>query len=289
MSIRILICGENSYIGTSFVNWLNTYEDRYVLDTVSTRNNVWNNINFNQYDIVLHVAGIAHVNAKKDMKDLYYKVNRDLAVEVAKKAKREGVKQFIFMSSIIVYGKESFKDKNYFIRKDTVPCPSNFYGDSKLQAELAILPMQSNDFNVVILRPPMIYGKNSKGNYPKLSILAKVWNIYPDIENCRSILYVNNLCEFIRLLIDDNAKGIFYPQNNEYVKTLDIIQEIATINKKKVYTTKIFNPIIFLLMKKFAILDKIYGNLAYDKEMSVYNRSYCITDFKQSITETEMR
>jgi nucleoside-diphosphate-sugar epimerase len=175
---RVLITGKNSYIGTSVENWLLKTPDQYHVDTLDVKDPSWKDFDFSSYDVVFHVAGIAHVSRKKSMKDLYYKVNRDLAIEVAKHSKVSGVKQFIFMSSIIVYGDS--KASKRVITKETIPTPTNFYGDSKLQAENGIRPLESDSFKVVILRPPMIYGPGSKGNYSKLSKLAKITPIFPD-------------------------------------------------------------------------------------------------------------
>ena len=168
------------------------------------------------------------------MKELYYKVNRDLAIEIAKKAKREGVKQFIFMSSIIVYGSSGRIGERKIIDKDTKPSPVDFYGDSKLQAEKGLRALESDIFKVVILRPPMIYGKGSKGNYPKLSKAARVLPIFPDIDNERSMLHIDNLCEFIKLMIDNEESGVFFPQNKEYVKTSEMVKLIADVQGRKV-------------------------------------------------------
>ncbi|NLK95370.1 MAG: NAD-dependent epimerase/dehydratase family protein, partial [Clostridiales bacterium] len=129
---NILITGANSYIGTSFENWLKKWPEEYAIDTVDTKNDIWRSKDFSSYDVVFHVAGIAHVSTDPKMEDLYYKINRDLTIEIAKKAKSEGVKQFIFMSSIIVYGDSSHINKKRVIDKNTIPVPSNFYGKSKL-------------------------------------------------------------------------------------------------------------------------------------------------------------
>ncbi len=204
---RVLITGANSYIGTNVERWLLREPDKYHVDTLDLKDPSWKNYDFSPYDVVFHVAGIAHVSRNPKLKDLYYSVNRDLAIETAKKAKDDGVKQFIFMSSIIVYGDSSSSKR--VITKDTVPTPSNFYGDSKLQAEQGIRALESESFKVVILRPPMIYGKGCKGNYPKLAKLALKLPFFPDIYNERSMLYIDNLCEFIRLMIYNEESGIF--------------------------------------------------------------------------------
>lgn len=280
---RILITGANSYIGTSFENWLKRY-DGYKVDTVDTMDNKWKNADFSVYDVIFHVAGIAHADPKPEMRDLYYRVNTDLAVEVAHRAKKSGAKQFIFMSSIIVYGAN-----NTHINKDTTPTPKNFYGDSKLQADLRLHELQGESFNVVSVRPPMIYGKGSKGNYPRLSGLAKKCPIFPSVKNERSILHVENLCEFIRLVIDNEEHGIFYPQNKEYVSTTELVKTIAKISGKKVVTVSVFDPVLRALANKVTTFNKLFGDLVYDREMSNYRDfAYCVNDFEESIRKTEL-
>lgn len=284
---RILITGKDSYIGTSFEKWVSRWPEEYHVDTLDTKGD-WQSYDFSPYDVVFHVAGIAHVDAKADMEDLYYQVNRDLTIEAAKKAKAEGVKQFIFMSSIIVYGDSSKLGGKRVITKDTIPTPTNFYGNSKLQAEQGILPLQDEHFNVVILRPPMIYGKGSKGNYPKLARLAQKIPIFPNIENERSMLYIENLCEFIRLMIDNEEKGIFFPQNEEYIKTTELVKTIAEVYGKKMRLTKVLNGLIRWGSKKVPAINKVFGSLVYEKEMSVYQDfEYCRSNFKQTIKKTE--
>ena len=286
---RILITGKDSYIGTSFQKWVRQWPNDYQIDTLDTKGD-WQSYDFSPYDVVFHVAGIAHVDAKAGMEDLYYQVNRDLTIEAAQKAKAEGVKQFIFMSSIIVYGDSSKLGEKRVITKDTIPIPTNFYGNSKLQAEQGIQSLQDEHFKVVILRPPMIYGKGSKGNYPKLARLARKTPVFPDIENERSMLYIENLCEFIRLMIDNEEKGIFFPENKEYVKTRDIVLEIAETYEKKIVLIKVFNPLIRFLSNKFFKINKLFGSLTYDKEISDISKEiYNVIDFKTSIKLTEMR
>ena len=284
---RILITGKDSYIGTSFEKWVRRWPEEYQADTLDTKG-YWQSYDFSPYDVVFHVAGIAHVDAKDDMEDIYFKVNRDLTIEAAQKCKAELVEQFIFMSSIIVYGDSSKLGEKRVITKDTIPTPTNFYGNSKLQAEQGILPLQDEHFKVVILRPPMIYGKGSKGNYPKLARLAQKTPIFPDIENERSMLYIENLCEFIRLMIDNEEKGIFFPQNEEYVKTTELVKTLAEVYGKKMRLTKVFNGLIRCCSKKVSAVNKVFGSLVYEKEMSVYQDfEYCRSNFKQTIEKTE--
>ena len=284
MMKRILITGKNSYIGTSFEKWLAKYPDEYTIDSISLRDGSWKDNDFSKYDVIFHVAGIAHVSTDPKMEELYYKVNRDLTIEIAKKAKTDGVKQFIFMSSIIVYGDSSSSKR--VIDIDTVPTPSNFYGDSKLQAEEGIKHLETDSFKIVILRPPMIYGKGSKGNYPRLANLAKKTPIFPDIDNERSMLHIDNLCEFLKAMIDHEESGIFFPQNKDYVKTSEMVRLISEVHGKKIWMTKLFNPIL-KLMFGIGIVKKVFGNLVYEKSMSNYKENYRIRDFRESIIATE--
>lgn len=284
---RILITGANSYIGTSFEKWVAQWPEEYHVDTVGTRNGEWKELDFSPYDVVFHVAGIAHQDAKADQEELYYKVNRDLTIEVAQKVKADGVKQFIFMSSMIVYGASSKIGETKIITRDTVPEPINFYGNSKLQAEQGILPLQSEGFNVVVIRPPMIYGKDSKGNYPLLAKFAKITPVFPNIENKRSMLHIDNLTEFIRLMIEHSENGMFFPQNRDYIKTAEMVKIIADVKGKKLRLTKIFNPVLVGLGGKVNIINKVFGSLLYSQDISSYKHDYQLNDLRASIINTE--
>lgn len=291
---RVLITGAGSYIGTSVEQWLNQWPNAYQVDTIDMIDGSWRKKSFSDYDAVFHVAGIAHADVGKvseTKKAFYYKVNTELAVETAKKAKVDGIQQFIFMSSAIVYGESAPIGKKKVITRDTIPSPANFYGDSKLQAENRILPLANEKFRVVILRPPMIYGKGSKGNYPLLSKLAKKLPVFPDIKNERSMLYVDNLCEFIRLMIENEESGVFFPQNEEYVQTSQMVKLIASISGKKIRIWRIMNPLIILLGKfpgkMGGMVNKAFGNMVYDNQLSVYRQRYQVCDLQDSIWRTE--
>lgn len=278
---RILITGKNSYVGTKFMEWVSQWSDEYQVDAISVRGEEWKQHDFSGYDSVLHVAGIAHVSTDPKMEDLYYKVNRDLTVEIAKHAKSNGVKHFVFMSSIIVYG-DGNKDLKV-ITSETVPNPSNFYGDSKLQAEKLLQEIEDDTFKVAIVRPPMIYGPNSKGNFPKLLKLAKITPVFPKYDNQRSMLFIDNLSEFLRLLVTDQADGLYLPQNREYVNTSELVRLAAEQQGKKILFTRLFNPLIYLLVSRVNVVNKMFGNLVYDVSDSSYHREYIVQEFKDTI------
>ncbi len=272
---RILITGANSYIGTSVEKWLNRpeFSGMYQVDTVDMRGDGWKKKDFSGYDTVFHVAGIAHADIGKvteEQNRLYYAVNCDLAAETAQKAKQEGVKQFIYMSSIIVYGEGTSIRKKRVITRNTKPSPSNFYGDSKWKAEQKLAPLSDANFHVAVLRPPMIYGEGCKGNYQTLRKIAARVFVFPDFPNERSMLYIENLCEFVRLLLDSGEAGLFFPQNSEYSKTAEVIQQIRKTRGKRIRMIKLFNPCVILGSmvpgKIGGMVNKAFGSLVYQQQ-----------------------
>ena len=289
---KVLITGSNSYIGTSFENYLNKWSNIYQVDVVSTINDEWKTLDFSKYDCIYHVAGLAHSdtgNVSLEMKTLYYRINTDLAVDVALKARKEGTKQFIFMSSSIVYGDSAPIGKKKTITKDT-PCnPKNFYGDSKVKAENALLLLNSDDFKVVILRCPMIYGKNSKGNYQSLRKIAVKLPFFIRVSNSRTMLYIGNLVEFVRLMIDNEESGIFWPCNREMSITSELVKMIASANGKKIILVPGFQWILRLLSHFFGIINKAFGNLEYENKIGDYKQEYRLYSLQESIKETEIQ
>ena len=265
---KILITGANSYIGSSFENYLNkNYNSCYQIDTLDMINESWKNFDFSSYDVIYHVAGIAHIKETKDNKDLYYKVNKDLAIEVAKKAKQENVKQFIFLSSMSVYGIEKG-----FITKDTTLNPKSNYAKSKLQAEEVLKSLQTKDFKICIIRPPMVYGKDCKGNFQSLIKFAKKLPIFPKVKNNRSMIYIDNLSEFVKLLIDNSEEGLFFPQNNEYSNTSYLVKLIGQSMNKKV---RLFIGLGWLIKLSGLVIKKLtkaFGSLCYDMKLSEYKQ-----------------
>lgn len=279
---KILITGKNSYIGRSLENWLRREPDQYKVDTVDMKDESWKETDFSLYDVVFHVAGIAHIKETSDNQDLYYKVNRDLAYETAQKAKQDGVEQFIFLSSMSVYGIESG-----VIDKNTPLKPSSAYGKSKIEAEELINELQDDSFTVATLRPPMVYGKGCRGNYPRLAGLALKTPIFPKVDNKRSMIYIDNLSEFVKQLIDNRSGGLFFPQNAEYVNTSEMVRLIAGVHGKKIMMTKLFNPLLRLLNVSTA--NKVFGDLVYELSMSDYESDYRVCGFGDSIKKTEQR
>lgn len=287
---NILITGAGSFVGTTVQRHLETFPDKYSVSAVGTKNGEWKELDFSQFDVVYHVAGLAHSDVGKvteEIRKKYYAVNTDLAVDVAKKAKAEGVKQFIFMSSAIVYGDSAPIGKEKMISSSTPYMPANFYGDSKVQAEKGLLPLSEESFKVVILRCPMIYGKEGKGNFPVLEKMAQKMPLFPKIENKRSMLYVGNLAEFVRLIVDHEESGIFWPCNREWSNTSELVKMIAECHGKRVRLVPGFGWALKLLSHVTGYVNKALGNLAYEEHLGDYKEEYRLYSLAQSIKETE--
>lgn len=265
MGKKILITGSNSYIGKSVEHWLSQWPDEYGVETIDMIDGTWKEKEFSGYDAVLHVAGIVHKKERTEMLGLYQSVNKVLPAKVAEKAKSSGVKQFIFMSSMSVYGVISGT-----ITKDTKPDPKTFYGKSKWEAEQILCKMQTENFGIVILRPPMIYGDGCRGNYQTLIKIAKKSPIFPAVKNQRSMCHIDVLCKEIKRLIDQEERGLFFPQDEKYTCTFEMVKKIAEKERHGIWITPLLNPFVWVGCKIPGVigktLNKAFGNLVYVQE-----------------------
>lgn len=279
---KVLIIGENSYIGNSFKKYVekkslteNCHENpteasdgtlaicQLQVDTIGARNNQWCTAELSQYDAILHVAAIVHQKETKDKKQLYIDVNEKLPVQIAKKAKQAGVKQFVFLSTMAVYGEVEGAIT------ETIPLkPVTMYGKTKLAAEKQLQRLASDRFKVAILRPPMVYGENCPGNYTRLKKLAKVLPVFPDVDNKRSMVHVDNLSRCIALTVEKETEGILFPQDKRPVKTTDLYVKLRSDMGKKTWTTKLFNGLVMVARKKVGAVKKLFGSCYYEIEGS---------------------
>lgn len=259
---RVLITGKDSYVGTSVKRYLEQTPELFEAQELDVRTDDWEQHSFQGYDVVFHVAGIVH--RKKAPEELYFKVNRDLVIDVAKKAKSEGVCQFIFMSTIAVYGKDSAMSKNNLITRDTPLTPKNAYGKSKLEAECGIQALEDESFKVCILRPPMIYGEGCPGNYQTLRKITLALGVIPAIENERSMAHINTLCGYVKQCIADNKCGIYCPQDAEYVNTSNMMKQIAQEHGRKVHESRLLGACVRVGAVFLPVLRKAFGSLKID-------------------------
>jgi UDP-glucose 4-epimerase len=202
-----------------------------------------------------------------------------LAVAVAERAKADKVGQFVFLSSILVYGSNHAEIDN-----QTAPGPDDFYGMSKLKAEQELEKLADDDFKLCLVRPPMVYGPGCKGNFPRLAKLAKRTPLFPDYPNRRSMIYIENLCCFISNLFDSGSGGIYQPQNKEYVNTTELVKRLAMCYDKRMLTTRFFNPTIRLLVRHVSVFSKLFGDLYYHQQGD--EATYNIVGFADSIKQT---
>ncbi len=275
---KILITGQGSYIGTSFERYIKeNHPDDYIVDTVDMIGGGWREKSFVGYDVVFHVAGIAHQKETRNNAHLYYEVNKELAIETAKKAKSDGVKQLIFLSSMSVYGMDTG-----VITKETKPNPKSHYGKSKWQAEQEIASFAEENFKVCILRPPMVYGKGCKGNFQTIVKIVKKSPVFPNVKNKRSALYIDNLSVFVKMCVERELSGTHFPQNREYVCTMDMANSIAFAINKKIRFEHLTGWLMCGLRLFYPTAKKAFGSLVY-QGTEEFDFSYVILDNEQSV------
>ncbi len=274
---NLLITGKNGFIGLSIKKYLSS--DYFNINFLDMRDPVWKNTSFIGIDAIIHAAGITHSKPKKNEKDLYYKVNTQMTCELAHKAKVEGVRHFIYLSSMLVYGHEGKMFKDYSIDATTIPNPKNFYGNSKLKAEECITSLVSENFFVSILRLPLVHGENSKGNYQKLINLIKKTPIFPMIKNKRSVLHIKNLVSFIDKILKNDIFGVLFPQDKILFNPSLLYQQ--TRNRK---CSRLLGYLLFFF-QWIPSIRKIFGNKYYKQEISDIGIDYNIVNETELFTE----
>ena len=285
---HIVITGKNGYISTALANWFKKKDPEIRIDILDLLDPKWIDYSFSGVETIIHTAALVHKSEKDHSLDEYRKVNTQLTIDIAQKAKKAEVPQFIFMSTMAVYGIEPSLTEDTIINEDTPVKPTTKYGISKLEAEEGLKKIESPEFKVVIIRPPFIYGKNCPGNYQLLKKLTLKFHFIPKINNKKSMLYIDNLCELIYQLYLNRSNGTFMPQNIELPSTTELSKLIAKNNNAKVWLTGFFNPLVFLLSKKVSKLRKAFGNEYYSESLSVTKGiNYNVVGFEDSVKNTE--
>ena len=283
--MKILITGAGSFIG----NAARAHFEKcggFEAHMISLRGDDWKKADISGYDCALHCAGIAHVPYTDAMDEKYMAVNRDLTLEFAKKAKESGIGHFVFLSSMIVYGQAERAGRTRIVTRETEPTPENAYGLSKLEAENGLFAMADENFRVAAIRVPTVYGKGCKGAYSTLSRHGDKLAVFPKCPGVRSVIYVENLAEFLRRVILERGSGIFWPQDRDYVSTADFVREIRAARGKKTIITGIFAPFI-ALVSGLGPMRKIFGGIAYEKSMSECGWDYRLCTLSQAVRRTE--
>lgn len=281
---HILIAGEGSYIGGHIGAWLTALPERFSVSVLDLRAEAWETFDFTGLDAVVLVAGIAHIRETPENVALFDAVNHRLAATVAQRAKAAGVRQFVFFSSMSVYGRTVGR-----IDAATVPAPNSAYGRSKLLAEQALAALADGRFRVATLRPPMIYGPGCRGNYPRLSALVRRLPLFPRVPNERSMLYIGTLCRFLAALLESGEGGLFFPQNRDYVTTDALARQIALCHGKRLWQPRGAGWLLRALAGRVGMVGKVFGTLTYDRRMSTAFRDDQEPAFAQTIRETEAK
>lgn len=281
-----MLVGVGGYIGGKFTEYINKNYPDWQIDAVDSRDKKWKDADFHGYDAVYNVSGLAHANARQGSEEQYYQVNGQLPIDVAIKAKAEGVPLFIQMSSQIVYGDMSGLGEEKMITAETIPSEPTIYGKSKMMAERGLQQLVDGNFQVAIMRPPLIYSEFARDNFPRLVNFSKKMPVFPKMENRQSMVYVDNLCELVKLIIENNKGGIYFPQQECYIETSKIVADIAKAVGNKMWQTRIFNPALRLLSKMscFGFIHKAFGSIAYDMSMSNhFDGKYRVVSYEESI------
>jgi UDP-glucose 4-epimerase len=260
--MNILMTGASGYIGRNFIK---EYTNHYKVKTFSLQNKSIDKLDFYNIDIVVHFAALVHQKIEYQY-EKYYEVNVEYPVELAKKAKASGMKQFVFISTIAVYG----EDKQ-LLCENTECNPITSYGISKREAEKKLQALEDENFVVSIIRPPMVYGKNAPGNIDPLVRLVKKVSVLPfaGIENRRSFIYIGSLCHMIDVIIQKQVSGVFLASDDKPLSTTRLIELIASELDKKVYLVRI--PFFESLLKfiKPSFHKRLYGSLEVDNKLTM--------------------
>ncbi|XOV91140.1 MAG: NAD-dependent epimerase/dehydratase family protein [Bacteroidota bacterium] len=278
----ILLTGSSGFLGSRL---LQKSKHSRAIGTVSLQSTPISQINLSGTDTIIHCAGIAHRMSGHDEKE-YFKVNRDLTLLLAESAKANGVKHFIFLSTIKVFGLDS---SDAPIEGNLAPSSlflaphKDAYGRSKLAAELGLKELESKDFTVSIIRPPLIYGPGAKGNLLKLMQNIQKGGMLPlgGIHNRRSMIFVDNLVALIDLIIEQKAAMTITPADQPAISTTKLVEELCkTINpdKKLISIPGFLRPLIRVL--KPAFYHRLFGSLEVaphpDLEKLGYQQKYSV-------------
>ena len=273
---NILVIGDSSYIGKSFLHYLREYT-AHRAEGMSLRDPAWESRSFAGFDAVFFAVGLTHVKETAENAAQFYAVNRDLALACAQKAKADGVKQFIYMSSMSVYGRYEGE-----ITPRTLPDPITNYGRSKLEAELGLHRLEDEAFKVCILRPPMVYGKDCRGNYQSMVRLVRKTPVFPRIVNRRSVLSIENLCGFLRLAVERELSGLYFPQNRERICTSEMACWIAEGLGKRLLLSRAAAAATRCLIPVSRMARKAFCSLSYEGTETL-DYAYCSVSSREAV------
>ena len=283
--MNVLIIGKDSYIGNHIDEWLSKYG--WNVTQLDVLTDEWKTYDYTPYDAIVHVAGIVHRPDCHDW-ELYKRVNTDMPIAIATMAKEQGVKQYVFFSTMAVYGSGKALSPNITDENSKLEA-KGMYGRSKLMAEEGLAQLQDEHFKVAFVRPPSVYGKGCKGNYiSRFAMVARKMPIIPTAYTNvkQSFLYIDNLSELVRLIIERNLCGPFCPQDEISVSTNELLETICDGLGKKYRSSKLLGLLVPLI-KFIPIVKKAYGGMEYSRSLSdIQGMNYVVVPFKEGMRRT---
>ena len=283
--MNILIIGKNSYIGNHIDEWLSNHG--HEVTQLDVLNDEWMYFDYSSYDAIVHVAGIVHQPNCQDW-NLYKRVNTDMPILIATMAKEQGVKQYVFLSTMGVYGMG--KSLKPTVVDESTPLQADgMYEKSKLLAEEGLQKLQEETFQVASVRPPSVYGKGCRGGYitgftsiaSRLPIIPRA---YEDVK--QSFIYIDNLSELVRLVIEKNLAGIFCPQDDKAVSANELLEVISKGLGIKSHSSRLLGYLL-RAVSFIPLVNKAYGGVEYAKELSSINGvDYVVVPFDEGMRRT---
>lgn len=283
--MNVLIVGENSYIGNHIDKWLTGYGHH--VEQLDALTDKWQSYDYSRFDTIIHVAGIVHQPNCSDW-NLYKRINAEMPIAIANMAKNQGVRQYVFFSTMGVYGRGKELYPNV-VDAETPLLAGEMYGKSKLMAEEGLQKLQDNFFNVVCIRPPSVYGKGCKGGYISgfksiVQFLPVIPRTYEDVK--QSFIYIDNLCELVRLVVENNLRGIFCPQDDKAVSANELLQIIANGIGRKYRSSWLLGKCVHLF-HFIPHVKKAYGGVEYSKDLSTMDGlDYVVVPFEEGMKRT---
>ena len=282
----IVITGIHSYVGNHFESWLKSFDGRYKCFHLDLRDDGWRDFCFDGVDAIVHVSAIVH-QQKCDDWESYKRVNVDLTQNLAEHAKSCGVPQFVFLSTMAVYGKGKSLSPIY-ITEDTEADPKSLYGRSKYMAEEKLRELADERFTVSIVRPTNIYGPGCSGNYiPAFMTVASRLPVIPDCyqEVKQGLLYIDNLSELLRLVIENKSEGLFLPQDSPTLSSFELLAAMRRALGKNVRGSR-FLGCLASIFRRSKVFMKAYGGVAYSLSHEPYDGKYRVVDVADAIQLT---
>lgn len=271
----LMITGASGFIGSNFIE---RYKDKYNIIPVDLLKIKPEEIDFRGVDTVLHLAALVH-QMKGAPREKYFEVNTELTRRVAEEAKKQGVRHFVFYSTVKVYGYDGdLYNHNMVLNEESECKPINDpYGESKWEAEKILRRLENDNFKIGIIRPPMVYGKGVKGNMESLIKLVKMLPILPFNydKNRRSLVNIENLMYLTALVIDKEDSGVFLPLDEKNISLKEIVEGIEKAYNLKRINIPMIQPVFWLLTKlKPNIMLRLFGTLQFDNRLTKEKLGY---------------